>query len=225
MQSLKPVPVRPVYPTPPAGQHIQRAAWAAVTASLGGVGGRDPVATARHLYPGDEISPLVLQRAAVGGALTSVAGWASELAATATADFIGSLQPQSAMAQVIARGVVVPTGDFASVTVPSRTSVSACGWVGEAQPIPAAQFPLGPLTLTPRKAGVLITSTRELLQVTGGQQVFTQLLREVFGATVDRLYLGSAAASSAGLAGLLSALRRPLRRLLRSAICRRWPRR
>jgi hypothetical protein len=204
MQSLKPIPVRPVH-LQRSPRYLELAAWAATKAAIGGMGTHDPVATARVLG-GDagEVAALLLQRSAITGATTSVSGWASQLATTGVSDFLTGLVPQSAMATVIGRGTVIPLGEFASLSLPYRLPVATGGWVGEAQPIPAAILTLSSATLSPRKAGVIITFTRELASYAGAEAIFTAMLRSAAAATIDGLYLSTTAASADACAGLLN---------------------
>src|SRR4051794_36553652 len=180
MQSRSPVPVRPAYPSPPAGQHIKRAAWAAVTASLGGIGARDPVAAVRRLYPDDEISPLVLQRAAISGALTSVPSWAGSLVTRQTAEWLGSLTPASAAAELIRRGPVLPVSDGAlPVNIPIRaTGPAVAGWVDEAGAIAVRQWSFSTAPLTAKKLGIIVALSKELARYSGAEAIFDAMMRE-----------------------------------------------
>jgi len=202
MNALRPLVPEDRYRRSP--RHLQRAAWAAIRAALGdGPGGRNPVAVAQHLYPGDEVPGLLL-RAAISGARTDVAEWLAGLAGHGLADFLTGLGPASAMSEVIRRGVVIPIGENTLLTIPYRSPVAVGGWVGEGAPIPAAQLAVSTTPLVPKKAGVLVTFSRELAKYSGAEAVFTQMLRENAAAVIDSLYLGSAAASADGLAGLLN---------------------
>lgn len=201
MQTPKPISVRPNYPARSA-HFLERACFAAATATLGGTAGRNPVNVARSLYPDDEVTHLLL-RSAVAGGTTTAPGWAQELATTAVADFLSGLTPQSALAQVIARGITIPIGDRLSVTVPSRTPSAVGGWIAESQPFPIVAAPLSTVVLTPRKCGVGLVLSRELMQLTAAETIFTTMLREASGALLDALALSTDAATPGGLEGLL----------------------
>jgi hypothetical protein len=191
----------------PAGQHIRRAAWAAVTATLGEFGGRDPVAAARRLWPDDEVSPLVLQRAAISGALTSVPAWAGSLISRQTVEWLGSLTPASAAAELIRRGPVLPVTELGGpVNIPIRaTAPAVAGWVDEAGAIAVRQWSFGTAALNPKKLGIIVTMTKELARYSGAEAVFQSLLQEEAALSLDAAYFGTDDGSTAGHhAGLLA---------------------
>jgi hypothetical protein len=200
------LPARPLVPSDLARgpEHLLRAAWAAVTASLGGIGERDPVAAARRLYPDDEVAVGVLQRAAISGALTSVPAWAGALVTRQTAEWLGSLAPVSAAAELIRRGTVLPVSEGVPVNIPIRaTPPAVAGWVDEAGAIPVRQWSFGTAALNPKKLGVLVALSKELARYSGAEAIFEAMLREEAALSLDAAYFstddGSAAGHHAGL--------------------------
>ena len=192
MQALKPISVRPSYPQR-GPQHMQRAAWAAVKAAIGGPG-QDPVAAARHLFGVDDgVVPAAILRAAVAGARTDTPTWAQELVGTAVADWLGGLQPASAASALMARSVTIPLpDDFTIISVPYTASLPLGGYVAEGAPIPTKTAPLTPATLTPRKCGFGLVLSKELAKI-GGEAVMRQLLTESAALTMDALVFSTTA--------------------------------
>jgi hypothetical protein len=206
MQSLKPIGVRPSYPSP-GPRYFELACWSAVMASVGPlVGGRSPEKVAQSVG-GDagQVAGLIL-RSAVSGATTTASGWAAELASRGVSDFLTHLSPASAMAEVIRRGAVIPLDDYASISLPYRAPVAVGSWVAEAKPIAAGALTLSSTILSPHKAGILVVFSRELAQTSAAETVFTTMLRAAAGATIDTLYLSTTAGSADNAEGLLHGL-------------------
>jgi HK97 family phage major capsid protein/HK97 family phage prohead protease len=125
----------------------------------------------RELYPERTDMDAVL-RAVTNPAMTTVATWAAELVDTAILDFMEALKPQSAYAQLAARGVRFSFGRNGSVKIPRRNSATGPGaapdlrgaFVGEGQPIPVRRGSFGSITLVPHKMGVISTFTKEMAE-------------------------------------------------------------
>ncbi|WP_441256061.1 hypothetical protein [Tardiphaga sp. 285_C5_N1_2] len=185
--------------------HVARAAFAAV---IGAIKSQAPQKVLRSLYPGDEKSLSVLQRATVAPATTTQGGWASELTQTAFRAFLTDLQPISAASRLIALGVPALLDGFTEGKYPARSGAPATvGWVSEGGAIPVAQRLLSTITIGPtRKLALLTVFTREMATRTDAEEVFTQLLREDTAATLDAVYFSTAAGSGSAHAGLLYGL-------------------
>src|SRR6188472_4208140 len=108
---------------------------------------RAPVAPPRHSLAHAAFCNF-LNRAAVTGAQTDVAGWASELVGQAVGEFVSTL-PNSAAAQLIARGMQITfEAGVGSVKIPTRAAgPTAAQWVAEGAEIPARQWILSGNTL------------------------------------------------------------------------------
>src|SRR5262245_23624307 len=103
----------------PPGRAMRRAAWAALQAAIKGGAAADH---ARRLWPRDPVATGVLQRAATSGADTTTPGWASDLVLSAVGDWLASLAPVSAAAQLIADGLVIDLSPSTPVNIPGRAS-------------------------------------------------------------------------------------------------------
>ena len=131
-------------------------------------------------------------------------GWAQELASSAFATFVSTLD-QSAASRLFAMGATVDLkGNGGSVTFPSRASGPVIlPWVGEGEPIPVGTRNLTGITLSPKKVGQLIVWTWELNQRSDARRTFELLLREDLAATIDAAVFNDAAETAAGHAGLM----------------------
>jgi hypothetical protein len=123
--------------------------------------GAEKVAAER--WPDDQVT-LAITKAATSPASLTTSGWASQLATTAVADFVGSLGPASAGATLLKRGLQLSFDSAGGISVPGIIAdAGEIGFVAEGAPIPAAQLTVAGPTLTPRKFARLVTFTRETL--------------------------------------------------------------
>jgi hypothetical protein len=137
----------------------------AATATLLGHARRQmPLDIVRQHWADDEATPLVLKAATAPATLTT-SGWASQLAATAVADLISTLAPQSAGAAVLRRGLSLQFDGAGALVLPGVVSAAAdVGFVQEGAPIPVRQLVVGSLTLAPRKFAVTTSLTGDIEQ-------------------------------------------------------------
>lgn len=107
-------------------------------------------------------------RAVTSPAMTDVVGWAAELVDTAIADFMETLMPVSAYAQLAPKGARFSFDRNGAIKIPRRNpGTNAPGdlrgaFVGEGQPIPVRRGSTASLTLFPYKMGVISTYSREI---------------------------------------------------------------
>ena len=170
MQSLKPIPVRPVPPLPAdVGAELFRSVTRAATAALlnqihsphAGRGER----VLAECWPADRNALAILTRAATAPATTTTAGWAAELSVATTASAFLSSLPASDASRLFAAGLMLPLDGVASINVPyaAATPSLAPSIVVEGAPIPVRQAGFTTLTLGPiRKLAVLTELTNEL---------------------------------------------------------------
>jgi len=125
-------------------------------------------------------------------------------------DFVGSLGPISAASRLIERGVRISLERNNSVLIPRRQGgkpATDISWVVEAAPIMVKQHTLDAATLGPtKKLACIVTATRELVQHSDGEQVFSTLLREDVAASLDASLFSTTAADSSRPAGILAGL-------------------
>jgi hypothetical protein len=167
----------------------------------------------QFLPPEDDESDRPVQlllRAPTNVATIGGSGWASQFAATAVADEIVGLAPQSAAADLITRGLRVNFDRFAAITVPGRVVVGtdAGGFIVEGGPIPVRAPTMASLTLTPFKLAVICVLSNEIANysVPNALRVIEQNLNEAAALRLDAEMFSSTAASSSRPAGLLAGL-------------------
>jgi|1186.fasta_scaffold24220_1 hypothetical protein len=113
--------------------------------------------------------------------MTSVSGWASQLAPTVTGDFLASMVGMSASARLINAGIRIDMSGVNVVLVPHRSSLPDVDvqWIAEGGAFPVDMFAtatsqLGP----PHKLAVSTVVSRELLNAIGGESIFKVMLKE-----------------------------------------------
>ena len=157
----------------------------------------------------DDASAKLILRAAVDPATTTGSGWASTLAATAVADFVGGLTLASAGAALAARGVRVDMTGVGALLLPNRiTAVADAGsWIAEAGAIPVRSLPVaaGP-TLTPKKLSVICSFTRETAEATGIEALVRQQLTDGAALAFDVALFGTDDGTGNQPAGILNSV-------------------
>jgi HK97 family phage prohead protease/HK97 family phage major capsid protein len=121
----------------------------------------------RHPEYLDEATKIVADivlRAASAPALTTVAGWAQELAQTTYAALMPLLMPQAILTRLAPKGLSLSFGAAGRIVIPTRnrTPTLAGSFVGEGLAIPVRQGAFSSQTLTPKKLAVITTWTREM---------------------------------------------------------------
>jgi HK97 family phage prohead protease/HK97 family phage major capsid protein len=103
-------------------------------------------------------------RAAAAPAMTTVAGWAMELAQQTYTDLLPVLMPEAVLTKLAPKGLTLSFGRAARIIIPMRvaTPTIAGSFVGEGQAIPVRQGAFTSQTLTPKKLAVISTWTREM---------------------------------------------------------------
>jgi hypothetical protein len=167
-----------------------------------------PDAMARNLCGLHSPEAKFAEKAMTNPAQTTVADWAAELVGPNKYEGLyATVAPQSAFAQLRARGLSVPMAGKASISLPSHVPATPLPsvFVGESQPIPARKFGLTPVPLILSKAAVIVTLTEELTKRSTPATVplFERLMAEDTGLALDAALFGSAAASDGVQAGLL----------------------
>ena len=153
------------------------------------------------------MSDIVL-KAASAPALTTVAGWAQELARQIYTDLMPLLMPQSILPRLAARGLALSFGQAAKIVIPTRnrTPTIAGSFVGEGLPIPVRQGAFSSQTLTPKKMAVITTWTKEMDQ--HSMPAIEGLLREAIqqdtSVAIDSVLLDANPATVVRPAGLLN---------------------
>ena len=209
--SAIPIRNKPFLPTdiarPPAGQSVSRAALAILLNSLrGGSEQKGPEQFARERWPNDMQTHSVV-RAATSPASTSGTNWATEIAPTAVADFLGSIEPESAGAKLVAAGTKLSLAGVSALSVPMRSALPATdlSWVQENGAIAVRQSALTTTTLGPaKKLAAIATLSREVAEHAAGEGLIRQILGEDLSASLDATLFSNVAATGARPSGLLN---------------------
>src|SRR6516164_4209983 len=82
------------------------------------------VRLARAAWPDDRLARDLVTKAASAPALTTVTGWAAELAATRVESLLSAFGPASCGAALLRRGTVLSWGGAAKITVPGISTAS-----------------------------------------------------------------------------------------------------
>ena len=144
--------------------YIVRAGTISYAAKMWGKGADE---TRQRIYGDDEgtkaVCELVL-RTATAPAMTTVTGWAAELAQQVYAEMMPLLVPRSIFSRLSAKGLSLSFGRAGKIVIPtrSRTPTIAGSFVGEGQAIPVRQGAFTSQTLTPKKMAVITVWTREM---------------------------------------------------------------
>lgn len=190
------LPLRRDPPAPlRAGNTFLRFLAARVIAKIDGYPVADVIA---ERWPSD----LVL-RATVAPAMTSVAGWAAELAQTLVYDALTALGPKSAGAALLREGLVLSFDGAGAISAPGFVASAAnAGFVAEGQPIPVRQLAGPPAQLLPHKIASIAVLTREMVESSNAEQLIGDALVGSAGPALDAVLFDSTAANATRPAGL-----------------------
>ena len=172
----------------------------------------DAAEYAKSVMGDDEMSAIlrvpskVIERATVATGQAGVVGYAAELATIQQANsaFIEMLRATSIVARFPGRQM-----DFAgdsSIKIPRQTGGAKGSFIGENKPIPVGALSFDDLTLTPKKAAIIIAATNELLGKSSPSAL--QLIQDDIiagtGETIDTLFVSATAGTAVAPAGLLN---------------------
>jgi hypothetical protein len=167
-----------------------------------------PERAAKELFGNDTVTDIVL-RAASTAATTGTPTWAGALAATAIDDSIMAISSLSAAAGLIARGMRVEFGGYASIKIPGRIldATDAGIWTAEGMPtvVRKQRITAGP-TLAPRKLIVVTSFSREMAEHSAIEAVSRALISEATALALDAALFSTAADDGARPAGILNGI-------------------
>jgi len=170
--------------------------------AIGHVAKLDPVFIAEQLWPSDRAVGIVL-RATSAPAMTTVAGWAQELAVKYVADTIEALGAASAAADVLERCLVLNWDGAGSLTVPNLVAAAANGgFVQEGSPIPVRQLSSTGPTINPFKVASIAVLSREMIESSNAEAYIGDTLIKSAALAIDAAFFDNAAATAARPAGI-----------------------
>jgi HK97 family phage prohead protease/HK97 family phage major capsid protein len=173
--------------------------------------GKSPEETRLKIYGDDEGTKAIVEivtRAASAPAMTTVAGWAQELAQTTYADLMPLLMPKAILTRLGPKGLTLSFGASGRIVIPtrSRTPTIAGSFVGEGMAIPVRQGAFTSQTLTPKKMAVISTWTREMgdHSVPAIEGLIREAIQQDTQVAIDSVLLDANAATTIRPAGLLN---------------------
>lgn len=143
---------------------------------------------AARMWPSDRVIAELVERGATAPAMTSVTGWAAELAQRVVSDAIEALGPASAGAEVLKQGLVLSWDGAGSISAPGFVAeFGNAGWVAEGDPIPVRQLAAGPAILNPHKLGAIAVLTREMMESSNAEALISDALIKAAGRMLDEV--------------------------------------
>ena len=149
-----------------------------------------PVELARAMWADDRALIDLLQRGTSAPAMTSVTGWAAELAQKVVADTLEALGPASAAAELFRQGLSLAATRAAIVSVPgfaAPDSSNTSMFVAEGEPIPVFQANAKPAELGPHKVAGICVLTREMLESSNAEKLIGDVMIRSVGRAVDEV--------------------------------------
>lgn len=152
------------------------------------------------------IASRMITKAAAIPADTTTSGWADTLVQTVIGDFIQSLLPHSVYPALAAKGGSFTFGRNGVISLPARNTSTTVGgaFIAQGAPIPVKQGAFTPITLTPKKMGVITTLTREITEhsTPSIEAIIRQAILEDTGVALDTILLDANAATTTRPAGI-----------------------
>jgi HK97 family phage major capsid protein len=187
--------------------------WRSITVAVkhfGERGTRNILDVLKENYGEDEPTRMIMSRfvtkAATIPADTTTSGWADTLVQTVIGDFIASLMPISIYPQLASRGGSFTFGRNGVISLPARSNspTIAGSFVAQGAPIPVRQGAFTPITLTPKKMGVITTMTREITEhsTPAIEAILRQAILDDTAMAIDAILIDANVATTTRPAGL-----------------------
>jgi hypothetical protein len=163
-----------------------------------------PVDVVYDRWPSDDGAGVILRRSASSPA-SMVDPSDAALLTTLVADYLRSLGPISAAAQLIEQSLQLRFDGAAFISLPALVAdASNAAWVDENMPIPVKQLSIAspPPMLLPKKLGVIALLSRELIEHSNAEVLISDVLRRSVGLGLDAAVLDSNPADTTRPAGI-----------------------
>ena len=186
----------------PQGNTFTRSLTAKIIAN---VQRRAPEEIAARMWPSYRLLPEILERATSTQAMTSVAGWAADLAQKKIDDTLAALFPYSAAAELFAAGTTLTMGREGQLAVPgfSATFTPARGFVAEGQPIPVPNMEVtSPDLMLPHKLATIVVLTREMIESSNAERLVGDAAARMLGRMLDDVLIDANPGAADRPAGL-----------------------
>lgn len=198
------IPLRPDYTravVPSPSRYFARACFATAQATVLNE-------TADRFIPAsDDVTRIIINRAVATPGSTVASGWTA-IAQQAFRSYLADLAPYSGAARLIAGATPASLlrGPEISENYPVRVGGrTTMGFVEENQPIPVSAGNFGLVSIGPgKKMAAILAWSRELGKRSDAESIFDTMLREDLAASLDTVFFGTGAATTAAPAGLLN---------------------
>jgi HK97 family phage prohead protease len=189
--------------------YIMRSGVVALKAKIDG---RPPDEIRQQIYGDDEgvraLVDMMVTRAASAPAMTTVSGWALELAQQTYTTLLPLLYPDSIYPQFAPKGLQLSFGRAAKIVIPMRsaTPTIAGSFVGEGSPIPVRQGAFTSQTMVPKKMAVITTWTKEMNDhsTPAIEGVLREAIQQDTAVSLDSVLIDANPATATRPAGLLN---------------------
>jgi hypothetical protein len=162
-----------------------------------------PIEVATRLWPSDKLTQLLLARAVSAPAMTTVIGWAAELAHKIIVDALEGMGPTAAGAQLLLQSLLLLFDGNAQISAPGFVAGAGnAGFVAEGAPIPVRQFAAEAALLLPYKLASIGVLTRQMIESSNAEAMVGDVLMRSAALALDVALFSSNAASAAAPAGL-----------------------
>jgi hypothetical protein len=163
-----------------------------------------PEDVAAELWPSDRLLQAAYAlKATSAPAITTVTGWAKELAAQRVADAVSVLSAAASSVEVMRSGLLLTWDGYGAIFVPSlATSANNASFVQEGSPIPVRQFATSAGSLLPYKVATIAALTREMIESSNAEVLITEALVGSSALAIDAQFFSVNAASAAAPAGI-----------------------
>jgi hypothetical protein len=179
--------------------------WRRIAALTVASATRRPLAeVVERQWPSDKaLAQLLLLKAPSAPAMTTVVGWAEELAHKLVDDSLAGMGPAAAGAQLLLQSLVLMFDGNGQISAPGFVAGAGnAGFVAEGAPIPVRQFAATATLLQPYKLASIGVLTREMIASSNAEALVSDVLMRSTAAALDVALFGSNAATAAAPAGL-----------------------
>jgi hypothetical protein len=195
----QPQPFKRELPMPsPLGNLFSRKLAARV---LGQLNQCSAVEIAEQRWPDDRALAAVL-KATSAPAMTTVTGWAKELAQTRT-PALDALGAASTAVEVLKQCLVLNFDGAGAINVPALVAAASnSSFVAEGDPIPVRQLAAAPSQIVPKKVATIAVLSREMMESSNAESLISDTLIRSSALAIDAAFFDNAAATTARPAGI-----------------------
>jgi len=160
----------------------------------------------RRMWPQDRQALAIVERAASTPAMTTVTGWAAEIAQTRLEDLLAVFGPASCGAALLRKGTVLSWAGAAKLSIPGISTASAtyASFVGQGLPVPVRQFTTAAgISLVPSKFATIFSLTHEMVSASNAEELVRLVMAESLSVALDTALFSTNAGTAVSPPGLL----------------------